>query len=645
MPQLINTKTGFKASSAPDNWNTGGGYNPEDWKIDNTTPVPSPSPTPTPTVADVYGEVNFETPEEKAFREQTGAGYKSDATGVIDEEAIRRNTMDRFQSEIDALNRVYAEKKRVEGIAGEGRMGSTAAVEARRGLLGSDFGTAQENTQSQANKEAVDAIESERAYKEGLILSEARDLASSEYEKKTAAKKLGAENYLKFISENSARKKANAEAIAKRLYESKTFDTANLQEIADSLGISIEALKATYNSYKKTQETSKENIKLNAGESIYNPNTGKIEYTAPKESKQIALSPGETLVDETGKTLFTMPPKPTDPMDYVKTVGDSLLQYDPTSGKWNTMYTAPEKATDQKIVKIDGEDFIQNPDGSYTKPKVPTIPSAQKVEKAQGVISQIDAILNNPKLSKALGPIQGSMPTALMSGDVSTLATNINSLIANIALENLGLLKGPMSDKDLAFIKEASTGLNRTMSTEGFVTQLNKIKQHFNNIKGTFEKESTAPTDLKTYYNAHPEKQENIDKLINENPDITDEDIMKIVGFNNVGSDTNSATLTKAIEKPDGTKGGQCGRFVNNITGLKLGDSLKSKMDKMDPTITQPEPGMVFVMPYKETGHTGIIVSVNDDGTATVKDSNYNLDEKVKTHKIALNKMTGFRKI
>jgi surface antigen len=67
----------------------------------------------------------------------------------------------------------------------------------------------------------------------------------------------------------------------------------------------------------------------------------------------------------------------------------------------------------------------------------------------------------------------------------------------------------------------------------------------------------------------------------------------------------------------------------------------------MDPSIKYPQPGMVFVMPlegeYKKYGHTGFIVSVNDDGTATVKDSNWSKNEIVKVHKIPINKMTGFR--
>ena len=122
------------------------------------------------------------------------------------------------------------------------------------------------------------------------------------------------------------------------------------------------------------------------------------------------------------------------------------------------------------------------------------------------------------------------------------------------------------------------------------------------------------------------------------------EKLMKGITFNQVGSDTNKAVISKLSTKQDGAKGGQCGRFVNQITGLGVGDSYQSKMSKMDPTITKPEPGMVFTMPYKDTGHIGFIVGIDGD-QAIVKDSNYSLDEKIKTHKIALSKITGLARV
>ena len=111
--------------------------------------------------------------------------------------------------------------------------------------------------------------------------------------------------------------------------------------------------------------------------------------------------------------------------------------------------------------------------------------------------------------------------------------------------------------------------------------------------------------------------------------------------FSNVESDTNSAPINFLSNKKEGNKGGQCGSFVNRITKLGVGDSYDSKMARMDKSIKSPKAGMIFTMPYKKTGHCGFIVSI-ENGIATVKDSNWSLDEKIKTHTIPVNKMTGF---
>jgi hypothetical protein len=166
--------------------------------------------------------------------------------------------------------------------------------------------------------------------------------------------------------------------------------------------------------------------------------------------------------------------------------------------------------------------------------------------------------------------------------------------------------------------------------------------------------QSYSYPDLETYSSLNPDKAQTIldaesalKDTIGRDP--TDDEVLQFLqddsDFNNVDGDTKPAILDKVSAKSDGSKGGQCGRFVNQLTGLGLGDSYQSKMAKMDSSITAPAPGMVFTMPFKNTGHTGIILAVNNDGTATVKDSNYSLDEKIKTHKIPISKMTGFRMV
>lgn len=78
-----------------------------------TTPI---APTPSPVIEQAYGNdaysnLNFQTPDERSFIDQYGQDQKTAANQTIDESSIRSNSLNKFQAEIDALNRVYAEKK------------------------------------------------------------------------------------------------------------------------------------------------------------------------------------------------------------------------------------------------------------------------------------------------------------------------------------------------------------------------------------------------------------------------------------------------------------------------------------------------------------------------------------------------------
>ena len=171
-----------------------------------------------------------------------------------------------------------------------------------------------------------------------------------------------------------------------------------------------------------------------------------------------------------------------------------------------------------------------------------------------------------------------------------------------------------------------------------------------------FNKSYASPDDVAKDY---PELQDTISALRQQ---YSDGDILQFLeseygseSFSKVGADTNQGAVTKLSTKfQPGSKGGQCGRFVNQHTGLGMGDSIESKLAKCDPSIGTPEnparPGDVFVTKYSWTGHTGFIkrtLRKLPDGTIDyeVIDSNYGLDEKVKVHVINSSKMAGFARV
>lgn len=218
----------------------------------------------------------------------------------------------------------------------------------------------------------------------------------------------------------------------------------------------------------------------------------------------------------------------------------------------------------------------------------------------------------------------------------------IDRLKALLTVDNLKYMRGlgAMSEREFSNMQNLATTLKPSLSESEFVKEANRVQSTLMRSKDKmtiidmYKSGTTMPDIIKSLSN-NGYSPEDIKSYLDE--------IEASGGFKSVGGDTNKAT-GKVSSVPDNTKGGQCGRFVNKLTGLGVGDSYQSKMSKMDPNIKYPEPGMVFTMPYGTTGHVGFIVDIKD-GMATVKDSNYSLDEKVKTHQIPIAKMTGFRRV
>jgi len=185
------------------------------------------------------------------------ASQKATGNSSIDEAAIRQNTLNQFQSEIDALNRVYAEKRKEALTDINASQGSASAIQARRGLLGSDFGASQTATVQKAGQSVLDSIEAERASKESGILSEARGASTAEIEKKTAEKKEALNSYLEALKGEGTETATNkAETIRRILANKVNVSDDLLKSLAEQLGVTFEELKADYNIAKSSEASS-----------------------------------------------------------------------------------------------------------------------------------------------------------------------------------------------------------------------------------------------------------------------------------------------------------------------------------------------------------------------------------------------------
>jgi murein DD-endopeptidase MepM/ murein hydrolase activator NlpD len=540
------------------------GYKPEDTSgqnnlnnVDsgnvNNTGDNSGNTDPNKTVSDIYGAdyIPKENADLNSAYDTYGNIIKEDLKPV-DEEAIRERTMKQFQAEIDALDRVYADKRAEERIAGEGRLGQSAAIQGRRGLLGSDFGTAQTATVSKYNKGILDSIESELNLKKAAILEKVRTSVADEVAGKTAARRQGAKDYIDYLAKSEERKRKQlTDAVVNVINAKVEADDDLLKEIATQLGVSLQQIKAEYNKQKQA---------------------------AVKDVKTMVVAPGSSIYDETGKLIGTAPDKPTDNKPITQEVGNALLQYDPKSNTWKNIYTSQDKST-QKIVNIGGTDYVQNSDGTYSLPEIPQVAkniTPEQAQSAEKMVTDINNILESKGFKGAVGAgsLLGLNPNwwRNMSGtDRADTATAINALISSETLKNMGLIKGVLSDSDMKILKEASTGgLSTNISEEEFKKRINAIKnsaysianapklavnQVVENGDGTYSYKNNDGTvhtgELGDNYVDNTVKSggKTFEDFKREFPQATDEEIRALMAeetanqpFKSVGSDTKQAT-------------------------------------------------------------------------------------------------------
>lgn len=583
------------------------------------------------------------TAAQKAYRESLN--YQE----PMSDEDIMAKTRARMQAEIDALNKVYTEKLRQEAIAGRGRLGQSRAIQAASGQLGSTFGQAQKNVVSMENQNLENAILDQQLADQIKILTEGRKDTVAEAEKQVQAKRESAKNILEYyagqVTEKANRLKAT---VANMIDSGETIDEATFTELAKALGVSPLEVKALYNATKVEKQT-KDNETLSPGEALVGPD-GKLIYQNPatekaqNETSDIQnynfYAEQERLAGRTPVSFAQF---------NTKQSGESLTPYQKFTATQSIAKDtqarteqAREMARQATLIKNSYQNIVNGGDRSLNTQAI--ITSFNKILDPTSVVreSEYDRTAAGQSL---LNRLQGKYDNIVTGGAGVTLSTLAEA--QKIAEEYLkGAQNSIVQQNQRAQDMATAFGLNPDFVTTGGFEQTTTQPQD------SGVQRASGNDELSITYNEYLDNgltPELARKAVEEQYNQSFEP-----SFNtpvSAGS-TNSPAVKVALAKPDGTKGGQCGRFVNQATGLGVGDSYKSKLDKMDPTITQPEPGMVFTMPYKDTGHIGFIVDVytNEKGEqiARVKDSNYftkSAPETIKTHDIPVSKMTGFRRV
>lgn len=142
--------------------------------MDTSTGAPYVAPT-VPTTTIPTEPVNIPTNQpvpwsassifwtENTFENQYYKNLNDQYNTPIDEEAIRRQKQADYQAQLDSVKAIYADQLNQARVRGQGRQGSSSAIQARRGLLGSNVGEAMTNNIETLNVQEQDLVRQEEA--------------------------------------------------------------------------------------------------------------------------------------------------------------------------------------------------------------------------------------------------------------------------------------------------------------------------------------------------------------------------------------------------------------------------------------------------------------------------------------------------
>lgn len=169
-----------------------------------------------------------------------------DTNQNVDDQDFYNAELGRMQGSIDAINQIYDQMVGDVKYQGEGRLGQTRALNARSGLLGSDFGIANTAaTQGGINKE-VRAVNNERALKIASLFTEIsqRSMDAAKDARLNAHK--NAEEVLAYKKDKMDSARKNVEDLAKAgVYYDQLNDT-EYKTLLDQTGYDDQQLKSTF---------------------------------------------------------------------------------------------------------------------------------------------------------------------------------------------------------------------------------------------------------------------------------------------------------------------------------------------------------------------------------------------------------------
>jgi hypothetical protein len=578
-----------------------------------TTPATTPTTAPLPSPTSYNGSPILDKP----------------TLGTVDEAGIREETRKRMQSSIDAITANYANLISQEQVAGQDRSGQTRSMNSRSGLMGSDFGAAQQEKTTQFNSQQVKSLEDEKAAKVNAVLLNIEDRASAEIANKKQ-EALG-----KYQMDQSEYEKAQESA------------RGDLQILAKS-GVALESLNPAQRAALAKQAGYEDNDMFDLVYNAMKPKPQQIDYKFEKLADGQGLFYG---VDPKTGQLVTKNVKVDLPPDWQMQIAPdgTVLGFNKNTGETKMLSgqgqfvdqtgQALKEAQIQKILSEiaggQGNEPLSPSDAKTlgvpygtTKgdaAKLGIIPSSPLSAEAQKLKANVTSGLNSLKTVKRE-----------LFGDENKDLNQSGDIHSNILLRSgIGMAREYTSaTKELKdILARLRTGAAISETEEKFYQeQLPSLKDNEQTVRAKLKRFE----DLFNNLGAQADSSGSSDNLFNQFEGGSEGTNPKApLGLRSSTPLVSTKALASAVlpKYPDGSIGGQCVTFLHKLADFPpIGDGLKTKQAYVDKNgipksqvASNAKVGMILISNDNPTyGHAAMINAISADGKyARVTESNY----------------------
>jgi hypothetical protein len=380
-------------------------------------------------------------------------------------EQIAERKRKESQERIDLINQKYDQKLAAAKTRGAERVSMDNAIAVLSGLTGSTEATRTRNAVLDKNAEEEKAIANERGVELTALYADISEAAQEEARQQLEDATKQAEEVV--ARRGAAQAKAVESFKALAAGGAVDFDSfknspqnADVYNYAlDSVGGSEDALRAMFFINRPKEQLVGTPVRMGNKyvQAYQNPVTGKVKY----ESLDLPADLPETYsrFEKLGDNLVAVPDNWDGDTSKLRTI----------AGSPSTMEMLQRRSLALDIQKKETE--------LATAASAPASAAQQKAE-ALSLAKELrddNAVGKKSAVGASAAKFVPFGQSLGLQGNRTAFEAKVDTLKSNLTLENLKLLKGAMSDKDLLFLNSIGSSLNTQMSQAAFNSELDRI--------------------------------------------------------------------------------------------------------------------------------------------------------------------------